>query len=586
MTLQYTPYAGPLLASALVSVLSAVYVRRSSDRRPVTWYAFAMVGMFFWALLTLATLTTTSPALKEISLGLLLGVGTLTGSCWGIFCLYYTGYDRWVSRELIVALTAVGVANLVLGSTNRIHGLLLTDVTLDTGGEFVTLDYRWGPLFWVMLAIVWGMYLAGSLALFRKFLLSRNVYRKISFLLFVSSLALWIGNILSVSGFSPFPHLMLVPLIFMVFGFVGLVGIVSVRFFRLFPLERLLGPFSSRLDNLVPLARDYVVEDIDSGVIILDNADNVVDVNTMAKKMLGTDNRIVGKRAEAVVPVEEYFENWAEDKRLREQIWVEADSGEQRCYDVSISTITGDSGDEVGRAVVMNDITDQKEKERALREREQELQTLKQVYSRILRHNIRNDMNVVRGNAEWIARHSDDGVENRADRIVETADDLASTSKKTHVVDKVVGTDSELVERDVQSLVRNSLMGIHQEFPDADVRTDVPEDLAVQGNTYLSAAIENAVENAIRHNNSDAPVVEIRASDVGDVVELEIRDNGPGIPEQELEAIASGEETALVHTSGIGLWLIDWIVRNSGGEVDFSNDEDGLVIYVELAKAS
>jgi PAS domain S-box-containing protein len=585
MTFQYTPYTGPLVASALVAAVSGIYVGRSSDRPPVTWYVVAMIGLTFWPATLAAGLSTQSVALKRLLLGAHVAFAGITSIYWGVFCLYYTGRTDWVSRRRHVLIAGVvGVFVAVLGAS-PLHELVFVDPAIETRDGIDILTYGVGPVYWLWTAVVWSFFLVGNATLVRKFYRTRNVYRKYTALLLVSGWSVWLGTASSFFQFSPLPHLMLGPLIFLFWGAVGTPAAASIRFLQLFPLDTIIGLFSSGRDDLVPLARDYVVEEMKSGILILDTEGNIVDVNAMGKKMLGTSERTVGRRIDEVVDVDSYFDGDLDADTLREQIWVEADSGEQRCYDVSISTITGDSGDEVGRAVVMNDITDQKEKERALREREQELQTLKQVYSRILRHNIRNDMNVIRGHAEWIGVSADDAVAERAANIVETADDLASTSKKTQVVDEVVGTESELVECDVRSLVRNSLMGIHEEFPDADVRTDVPADLVVRGNTYLSAAIENAVENAIRYNDSDAPVVEIRASDVGDVVELEIRDNGPGIPEQELEAIASGEETALVHTSGIGLWLIDWILRNSGGEVDFSNCDDGLVITMELQRA-
>ena len=67
-----------------------------------------------------------------------------------------------------------------------------------------------------------------------------------------------------------------------------------------------------------------------------------------------------------------------------------------------------------------------------------------------------------------------------------------------------------------------------------------------------------------------------------DVVVL-LRDNGPGIPEDEVETLEQGYETDLKHLSGLGLWLVYWIVDMSGGAIAFEpNDPRGSVVELRL----
>jgi sensor histidine kinase regulating citrate/malate metabolism len=66
-------------------------------------------------------------------------------------------------------------------------------------------------------------------------------------------------------------------------------------------------------------------------------------------------------------------------------------------------------------------------------------------------------------------------------------------------------------------------------------------------------------------------------------VDVEVADQGPGIPDCELEALRSGDERALLHGSGIGLWLVNWLVTFLDGTLRFEgNDPCGTVVTMTL----
>lgn len=67
------------------------------------------------------------------------------------------------------------------------------------------------------------------------------------------------------------------------------------------------------------------------------------------------------------------------------------------------------------------------------------------------------------------------------------------------------------------------------------------------------------------------------------MVYIRVTDNGPGIPEHEYSVLTAGEETALEHGSGLGLWLIFWVVNKSGGELIFEDaDPRGSTVTMVL----
>ena len=111
-------------------------------------------------------------------------------------------------------------------------------------------------------------------------------------------------------------------------------------------------------------------------------------------------------------------------------------------------------------------------------------------------------------------------------------------------------------------------------FPDAAFDLTYPDDdtcrVDVPG---FIAAIEEAVENAVKHNESTEPTVQIRVEGCSDDwVEVVIEDNGSGIPDQELEVLSTGE-TPLNHAERLGLWSIYWVVSRVGGRLSVTESD-------------
>jgi signal transduction histidine kinase len=224
-------------------------------------------------------------------------------------------------------------------------------------------------------------------------------------------------------------------------------------------------------------------------------------------------------------------------------------------------------------AATVESAFDRLDRERKLRTHQRDLTLLKELLSRILRHNLRNELSRVRGYAEVIAIEADERFQRMAEKIIDASADLVATSEKARFVERLVDADLEMTEVHLSTLVDRSLDSIA--VPDrVTIERDLPTDVTVAAIPQISCAIENLVENAIVHAG-DAPTVELTASvdESGSWVDLIVADDGPGIPPVEIDVIRSNEESALRHGSGMGLWLVDWVVTKSNGDLHFETDD-------------
>ena len=101
----------------------------------------------------------------------------------------------------------------------------------------------------------------------------------------------------------------------------------------------------------------------------------------------------------------------------------------------------------------------------------------------------------------------------------------------------------------------------------------------------LRTLVGNLVENAVRHTQPGG-VVDVSIERAGDAVVFEVRDNGPGIPEQLLERVFArfvrlpGSEG---EGSGLGLSIAGAIADRCGARLALTNRRDGSGLVARVS---
>ncbi|WP_144924746.1 ATP-binding protein [Halorubrum salsamenti] len=249
-------------------------------------------------------------------------------------------------------------------------------------------------------------------------------------------------------------------------------------------------------------------------------------------------------------------------------------SGERVPYRLALGPVV--DGDEVVGAIgVAEDRTEASIREERLA-----------VLTRVLRHNFRNDLNVVTGFTERAIEAVDDPeLTAELERVVDTAERLLRVGETSRRVERLLSDRPAPTRLDLADAVEEALASLPPELREAaDIEVDVPAGITVSAIGYLAEAIAELVDNAIRHSDAERPRVDITAAELPSEswASLVVADDGPGIPPAE-RAVLTGEETPLEHASGLGLWYVNWIVGAGGGGFDISSaSAGGTRVEIEL----
>lgn len=216
-------------------------------------------------------------------------------------------------------------------------------------------------------------------------------------------------------------------------------------------------------------------------------------------------------------------------------------------------------------------------------ERERNLDMLKQVFSRVFRHNIRNELTVVNGHLGMVAEHPDEEIANYAQIALDATDRLLSHTEKARDIEKVVDRDQNMTRRSVHEIVSEAI-AVQETDPEECTIRNAAADVAVDVVAGFETAVANAIENAIAHNPSPVSI-EIRTEASDDTVDLYIVDDGVGISPAETAVLDAEQETSLAHGSGVGLWVMKWYVENSDGQLSVSGDHSGTTVRMTLNRA-
>ncbi len=274
-----------------------------------------------------------------------------------VFVSKNTRQDSWFKFPYTILLWVVPVLSFVLICTNEAHGLFWTGFS--SLPETNSIIYHHGPVFWLVMAYVYGLSLALTLLLIRALIHFHRIYRR-QMTLFVAGIVFSLSlSVIYVSGVIDLRGVDISPMGPLVMNTCIFIAIWRYGLFR-----------------LVPVARHVVIETLVDGVLVLNTENYVVDVNPTASRLLGLNvDKILGRSLSDILESQPTLIQYLIDTPSG-QIETRIESDPLCFITVQISPFYDRQDMLSGRTVVLRDDTQRHQMEEALRQSETRLRHL------------------------------------------------------------------------------------------------------------------------------------------------------------------------------------------------------------------
>jgi signal transduction histidine kinase len=568
MTWQHTLYAYPtLVAAVLATALGAygiAYINQNGRTPVLVTFVFATAALSLWSGFSALKLLSTDPAVKLLAYRLLYLGAAPIGAFSLLFALAYTDSDEWLRPAVVAALLSVPAVYLLLVFTNP-GGLAVEGTRLVETDGLLVLRVSVGPahvplqLFYNALLSLVAVAIVGAEAV----RLGR------AYLPQAALLGLGIGApILVVAAtYAGVPPFTADSVNFVPTSTAVTTVALGVALFRY------------RLLDLPPIAYTTAMAASPDGVLVVDTDRRVVHANDRGERFFASLGGAVGDAFDEAFPAVSLDDADAAAVRI--------DGVDEAPTFLSVRTQRlRRRGKHVGWVVVLRDVTALQERNRAIEEQNERLRLLNQ----IVRHDVRNDMSVVLGNANLLESHvEDDEARRRLATIVRNGEHAVELTETMRGLMRAMLEEApELEPVPLRSVLTGEVASMQTDDSDFEVTVSGEiSDVRVVADDTLGTVFRNLLTNAVRHNDSDVPTATVSVTEEDDDVVVAVADDGRGIPADRREEIfGRGNKGLGSPGTGVGLYLVRTLVDGYGGEVWVRDNEPrGSVFSVRLRKA-
>jgi PAS domain S-box-containing protein len=509
-----------------------------------------------------------------------------------MFALRYTNVAMPRAWRGWLGLLAFPVVFQVLDLTNDLHGLTRANVQIVAGVPYSALTYEYAAFSWVMIVyLLIVLPWAGIILLFRHYRRTRGVRRSQTTILLLASSIPFVATGLFAANVTLFGQRDYMPLAYAISNLIVAWGL-----------------FRYGLFDLLPLARDMVIDNLPDGIIILDAQDRIVDINNAARHRLHQGKeKLLGKPIRDAFAQYSGFLDVLTNVSQTRQEFKAANDSEKRFFEIETAPITRADGLSMGRVVTLRDITLHKATEAALKHARDEAlnahriaiasSQMKSQFLATMSHELRTPLNAVIGYAQLqLAGMVGDMTAEQyefQERILVNAQHLLQLINEVLDLSKIEAGRMELtlarfdlracfeeILQQNQVLAQNKGLMLRMSIDDK-----LPE-VILGDRGRIKQIVINLVSNAIKFTDRGGVALDVTLHDERSW-RITVKDTGIGIPAHlqeiifdEFRQVENGTERG---GTGLGLAIVRKLVLMMGGTIRLSSEvKMGSIFSVTL----
>jgi PAS domain S-box-containing protein len=504
------------------------------------------------------------------------------------FSLAFSSQYKVLQKKIIVLFYAIATLFILSPFTNNLHFLHWKSYSINPVTNAT--DYVYGPLFWTMtfflyISLFWGI--MNILVLY--FRLSEYYKRQIVLLLIASFMPL-IGNLMYIFHINPIPGFDWTPFTFLFTGILITIGISQYRMF-----------------DLVPFARNKLIDIIPDAILIVDNSQRIADLNPAMLKLIASDEKeLIGRKVEEIFPMrEQLISEIRKFDDFQTEIFLE-NNGRKQFYDLQSTTLYDQNKQHTGRLIFMKDITHHIEVEEKIKETNARL--LKEIqekeklivdldaFSHTVAHDLKNMLGAIVTASSLIKSGIDDMPK---EDLLEISELINESATKTMHITRELLTIASVRQQDVkpvsinmQHSINEVLKRLNDMIQEKKAIISIPEvwPEVLGYEAWVEEVWLNYISNAVKYGGTP-PVIELGSEMLdGQNVKFWIKDNGKGLSDTD-RALLFNKFTRLdtlrAEGNGLGLSIVKRIIEKLHGEVGVDSNNipgEGCTFYFILPK--
>lgn len=558
----YIPYILPFFISALIIVGLLIYGWQQLTQPITRLFIWTLLSMLVWVAFVIWEYLSMTLAAKLFWANMqFIGI-TLLPVFWLLLTVEYTHAGSFWSRIKPYLFIIPILSNIVIWTNPWHHWWLGEPFMKITTSPIPLVDYDYQFWFFGIQAPYGYILIAISLVLlFKSLRNSTGIYRQQIILLLIATILPLGSDGLYTLRLLPDPNFNPTPVIFTFSGVLLAIGLFRYRFL-----------------DLMPVARNMLVEKMSDAMLVLDTQDRIVDLNPSMQSLL----RVTTSKAIGQV-VDNVLQDWQTQvapirqtvKTRREIIFTRA--GQPHHFDLLISPLLDTRDQLSGRLIVLREITDRVQMENELRQQNKELET----FSRMVAHDLKTPLSVILGFSEFlptkIAEIGDEQTIENLEIIHQTAQKMADIIESLLLFAQVRHQAVRVQKLDMNLIIVEVMARLHHLIIEAKAVIVQPETWPpiVGYGPWIEEVWVNYVSNGLKYGGQP-PRLELGCNGQADgMIRFWIQDNGAGISAEDQSCLFTEFtrlEKGCVAGHGLGLSIVKRIITRLGGTVGVDSE--------------
>jgi PAS domain S-box-containing protein len=555
-------------ATLWLSVLLSYILFRRREASGAKYLSLLMLSVANWTGGILLSLVSSSIQMKDFGMAIIFCGTIFVPSFLLAFVLDFTGLRKYLSWKVFLPLNIFPLLILLICLIPSTQHLLWKIESVNPINN-VTLHSN-GPLYIPWVSYVYTLYAVSVLLLFRGLKIFSSYYKRQILIFIFAAIPPIIFHL--VFFLEPTPSNLVNPTP------LGFAIAVTIIFF---------GIYNFQVFNLIPVARQKVIETINDAVLVTDTYSRIVMHNDAFKTLFSlTNENLIGTHLENILP---QFEKTVFPSNYKTVDFIKEYSYNGKTFDLSVKPLKKNDTKIVGKLIVLHDISHQKKIVEQLHLANIQLQnqlTFNEsliedlsAFSHTVAHNLKEPLNNIVGYSELI-------LTNKLDQL--TKDDfitqINSTGlKMTEIIEELILLSGisikEIITQpvDIEPTINDALIRNENEIKNKKATLIFPPKWPeVKGYApWIEEVWSNLISNALKYGG-EIPELTFGFEKKGaSEIAFYLQDNGKGLSAAQIDKLFipfSLLENSEEGSHGLGLSIVKRIIAKLNGTVWAESD--------------